>query len=192
IIAHDLGNPLNSLLLSSGYLEKNYHDMAEEEVKEFLHQIYENSDHMSKLLDNLLQWAVSQLGKLEMKREILDLNRLAEDTILLMEPYAREKNIRLMSDIGENTSAQADKRMVETILRNLVANAVKYSNNGGEVHISSEHSGHFLEISVFDTGVGIPTEKLDNLFAPGVHQSTRGTAGERGLGLGLVLCKEFV
>ncbi|UCH92455.1 MAG: tetratricopeptide repeat-containing sensor histidine kinase [Candidatus Aminicenantes bacterium] len=192
IIAHDLGNPLNSILLSSGYLEKKYQTMAEEEVKEFLHQIYEYTDHLAKLLDNLLQWAVSQLGKLEVEPETLDLNQLTEDTIELMEPSAREKHIHLVSQMNENTFAWADKRMVETIMRNLVSNAVKYSYQEGDVNISSQLNGDFREVSVADTGVGIPADKLNSLFDTYAHNSTRGTAGERGIGLGLVLCKELV
>lgn len=192
IIAHDLESPLNGLLLSSGYLEKNYNAMGEKKVKELLHHIYENTHHMATLLDNLLQWAVSQLGKLEVDPETLDLKRLTQDTIELMGPPAREKNIRLLSFINEKTLARADKRMVETILRNLVSNAVKYTGPGGDVHISSKSGGNFLEVTVSDTGVGIPAGKLNTLFNLGVHNSTRGTAGERGVGLGLVLCKEFV
>ncbi len=192
IIAHDLGSPLNSILLSSGFLEKKYQTLEEEEVKDLLHQIYENTDHIAKLLDNLLKWAVSQLGKLEVEMETLDLNQLTEDTIELMMSSAREKSIRLVSRINKNTLAHADKRMVETILRNLVSNAVKYTKNGGEVRILSKSDKNFLEVTVVDSGVGISTDKLNNLFDLGVHNSTRGTAGEKGIGLGLVLCKELV
>lgn len=192
IIAHDLGSPLNSILLSSGFLEKKYQTLEEEEVKELLHQIYENTDHIAKLLDNLLKWAVSQLGKLEVEMETLDLSQLTEDTIELMMSSAREKSIRLVSRINKNTLAHADKRMVETILRNLLSNAVKYTDNGGEVRILSKSDRHFLEVTVADSGVGIPTNKLNSLFDLGVHNSTRGTAGEKGIGLGLVLCKELV
>jgi signal transduction histidine kinase len=192
IIAHDLESPLNGLLLSTGYLEKKYHTLEEQDIKGFHHQIYENASHMAKLLDNLLQWAASQLGKLEVEPEIFDLNPLTGDTITLIDPSARDKNIRLMSHINENTLAWADKRMVETVMRNLVSNAVKYSNTGGEVHITSTAREKFLEVAVADNGVGIPGEKLESLFDPSIHNSTRGTAGERGIGLGLVLCKEFV
>jgi len=192
IISHDLASPLNGLLLSSGYLEKKYNTMEEKQVKEFLHQIYENTHQMARLLDNLLQWAMSQLGKLEVNLEILELSRLTEDTLRLIEPAAAEKNIRLFSHINENTRVWADKQMVETILRNLVSNAVKFSRAGGKVNISSDSNGNFLEVTVSDTGVGIPADKLNTLFNPGVRASTRGTAGERGIGLGLVLCKEFV
>jgi signal transduction histidine kinase len=192
IIAHDLGSPLNSILLSSGFLEKKYQTLEEEEVRDLLHQIYENTDHMAKLLDNLLKWAVSQLGKLEVELETLDLSQLTEDTIELMMSTAREKNIHLVSHINKNTLAHADKRMVETILRNLLSNAIKYTENGGEVHVFSKNDENFLEIAVADSGVGIPTDKLNSLFDLGVHNSTRGTAGEKGTGLGLVLCKEFV
>ena len=192
IIAHDLGSPLNSILLSSGFLEKRYQTLEEEEVKELLHQIYENTDHIAKLLDNLLKWAVSQLGKLEVEMETLDLSQLTGETIELMMSSAREKNLHLVSHINKNTLVRADKRMVETILRNLVSNAVKYSKNGGKVHIFSQSHQDFLEVAVADSGVGIPPDKLNSLFDLGVHNSTRGTAGEKGIGLGLVLCKEFV
>ena len=192
IIAHDLESPLNGLLLSTGYLEKKYLTMGKDEIKGFHHQIYENASHMAKLLDNLLQWAVSQLGKLEVEPEIFDLSPLTSDTITLLDPSARGKNIRLTSHINENTMAWADKRMVETVMRNLVSNAVKYSNTGGEVHITSRCREAFLEIAVTDNGVGIAGDKLETLFDPSIHNSTRGTAGEKGIGLGLVLCKEFV
>jgi signal transduction histidine kinase len=192
IIAHDLESPLNGLLLSSAYLEKNYDAMKEEEIKDSLHHIHENTSYMARLLENLLVWAVSQLGKLEVEPETLDLQRLTEETIELMISSAREKNIRLMSHINENTLVCADKRMVETIMRNLVTNAVKYSSSGGKVDISSRPNGNFIEIAVSDTGVGIPANTLDTLFQLGNHNSTRGTAGERGVGLGMFLCKEFV
>jgi signal transduction histidine kinase len=192
IIAHDLESPLNGLILSSSYLEKNVRALKENDLKEFHHQIYENASQMSKMLDNLLQWAVSQLGKLEVEPEVLDLYSLSNDTIALMEPAAAEKNIRLVSHVKGNTLVWADKRMVETIMRNLLSNAVKYSYQKGEVHISSTSGGHFVEVTVADNGTGIPPDKLETLFAPHVHRSADGTAGERGIGLGLVLCKEFV
>lgn len=192
IIAHDLQSPLNGLLLSSAYLEKNYDAMKEEEIKDSLHHIHENTSHMARLLENLLVWAVAQLEKLEVEPETLDLHRLTEDTIELITSSAREKNIRLMSHINENTLVRADKRMVETIMRNLVSNAVKYSTSEGKVDISSRPSGNFIEVAVSDTGVGIPANKLDTLFQLGNHNSARGTAGERGIGLGMFLCKEFV
>jgi len=147
---------------------------------------------MSKMLDNLLHWAVSQLGRMEVNPETIDLCGLAEDTINLMESSAKGKNIRLVSQIAVNTLARGDKRMVETIMRNLLSNAVKYSHNGGEVRISSASGNGFREVTVTDTGVGIPEDKLDSLFSPTLQSSTRGTAGEKGIGLGLVLCRELV
>ncbi len=192
IIAHDLESPLNGLLLSSAYLEKNYDAMKEEEIKDSLHHIHENTTHMAKLLENLLVWAVSQLEKLEVEPETLDLHRLTEDTIELIISSARKKNIRLMSHINKNTLVRADKRMVETIMRNLVTNAVKYSTSEGKVDISTRPNGNFIEVAVSDTGVGIPPNKLDTLFQLGNQNSARGTAGERGVGLGMFLCKEFV
>jgi signal transduction histidine kinase len=192
IIAHDLESPLNGLILCSRYLEKNGRVLPENVISEFHHQIYENANRMSKLLENLLHWAVSQRGKLEVEPEVLDLNQLSEDAIMLLESSAVEKDIQLVSHVHENSLVWADKRMVETIMRNLVSNAVKYTGKKGEVHIFSRNRGGFLEVEVADTGIGIPEEKMETLFDLNLQKSAAGTAGEKGIGLGLILCKEFV
>jgi signal transduction histidine kinase len=192
IIAHDLGSPLNSLLLSTAFLEEKFPDMSKEEVKDFLHQINDNAGFMSNLLDNLLNWSVSQLGKMEFTPVTMDIHTAAEETLKLMESTAREKHVRLVSRILPGTGVHADKRMVEAVMRNLVSNAVKFSHAGGEVLVSSRQTGNFLEIAIDDNGIGIPPEKLHTLFKLDSAAGARGTAGERGTGLGLILCKELV
>lgn len=192
IIAHDLGSPLNSLLLSTAFLEEKFANMSTGEVKDFLHQINDNAAFMSNLLDNLLHWSVSQLGKMEFSPEAMDMFDTARDTLRLMEPTAREKQIDMVSHIQPGTGVYADKRMVDAVMRNLVSNAVKFSNDGGKVEISCTANGQFLEIEVKDNGVGIPPDTQDSLFKLSHTSAARGTAGERGTGLGLVLCKELV
>jgi len=192
IIAHDLESPLSGLILSTGYLEKKYHTLDQIEIKDFHHRIYENASQMAKLLDNLLHWAASQLGNIKVAPEVIDLYDLTNDSLQLMENIARDKKIRLVSHIQKNTLAWGDKQMVEIIMRNLVSNAIKYSNSNNEVQITSTSCRNFLEVTVADNGPGIPEEKQKTLFDPYINNSTAGTAGEKGIGLGLVLCKEFV
>lgn len=192
IIAHDLGSPLNSLLLSTAFLEEKFPEMSKEEVKDFLHQINDNASFMSALLENLLHWSVSQLGKMEFSPEAMDIHDTARDTLRLLEPTAREKQVDMVCNIPPGTGVYADKRMVDAVMRNLVSNAVKFTNGGGKVEISCTINDSFLEIKVRDNGVGIPTDVKDTLFTLSHASGTRGTAGERGTGLGLVLCKELV
>lgn len=192
IIAHDLGSPLNSLLLSAGHLKRHYRSLAEQDLQDFIHNIYKQTRDMSDLLENLLQWAMLQIGKIEQNSETVDIRLLSEETVEQIKYTAQKKKIRLTSHIVENTTAWVDKHMVKAVLRNLLSNAVKYSYAGGEVKISSKDSGDRIEITVSDDGVGMNREKAVHLFTEEIHESSRGTSNEKGTGLGLMLCKEFV
>jgi signal transduction histidine kinase len=192
IIAHDLGSPLNSLLLSSAHLENHFQSLEEQDRKEFIHNIYRQTRDMSDLLENLLQWATVQIGKIQQNRETMDIRLVAEETLRQIMYTAQKKKIHLSSHIRENTLARADKHMMKTVMRNLVSNAVKYTHPGGEVKITSKNAGNRVEITVSDNGVGMDKEKAERLFLQDIIESTRGTANEKGTGLGLALCKEFV
>jgi signal transduction histidine kinase len=192
IIAHDLGSPLNSLLLSAGHLKSHYRSLAEQDLQEFIHNIYKQTRDMSDLLENLLQWAMLQIGKIEQNSETVDIRLMTKETVEQIRYTAQKKKIHLISHIAENTTAWVDKHMVKAVLRNLLSNAIKYSYAGGEVKISSKQSGDRIEITVSDDGVGMNPEKVEHLFTEEIHESTRGTSNEKGTGLGLVLCKEFV
>jgi signal transduction histidine kinase len=192
IIAHDLGSPLNSLLLSALHLENHFQSLGEEELEEFINNIYKQTRDMSDLLENLLQWAMVQIGKIKQNPEVVDLCLLTEETLEQIEYSAQKKKIHLASHIIENTFAWADKNMMKAVIRNLLSNAVKYTHLGGEVKITSTDAGNQIEITVSDNGVGIAIEKAESLFTEEIHESTRGTANEKGTGLGLMLCKEFV
>jgi signal transduction histidine kinase len=192
IIAHDLGSPLNSLLLSAGHLKNHFQSLDEQNRSEFIHNIYRQTRDMSELLENLLQWAMVQIGKMEKNPEIVDIRLLTEETLKQVKYTAQKKKIHVSSSIMENTAAWADKQMVKAITRNLLSNAVKYTHPGGEVKVTSKDAGNRIEITVSDNGVGLDKEKAERLFTEEIHESTRGTANERGTGLGLMLCKEFV
>jgi signal transduction histidine kinase len=133
-----------------------------------------------------------QIGKIEQNPETVDLNQLTEETLEQVKYTAQKKKIQVSASIMENTVARADKQMMKAVMRNLLANAVKYTHPGGEVKITSMDTGNRVEITVSDNGVGMDTEKAERLFTEEVHESTRGTANEKGTGLGLILCKEFV
>lgn len=192
IIAHDLGSPLNSLLLSSGHLSRHYQSLPGEDVEEFIQDIYRQTRGLSDLLENLLQWAMVQTGKLNRNPESVDIRLLTHETVEQIKYSVQKKKIRLNASILENSMAWADKHMMKAVIRNLLSNAVKYTHTGGEIFITSKDNGDSIEITVSDNGVGMDEEKVRRLFKEELNQSTRGTENEKGTGLGLTLCKEFV
>ena len=192
IIAHDLGNPLNSLLLNSGHLHRNLTLLSHQDIEESIHNIYRQTQGLTTLLENLLQWAMVQTGKIERCPESFNVGELVDETIRLSKYIAYKKEIGLISYIPEDTAAWADKYMMKTVVRNLISNALKYTRPGGEVVVSSREDGQWVEITVSDNGIGIDEEKRRILFSDEIQKSTLGTSDEKGTGLGLVLCKEFV
>ncbi len=194
IIAHDLRDPLQFLLLSADSLYNDYDSFDETKRKDYIHRFHNNSQQLSALLENLLTWARSQSGSIEIKPGEIDIGALAAETIDLLKGNAQQKDIALSSLIGTGIFAFADKDMIRTVLRNLISNAVKFTPRGGEVKVNASTStkGDRLEISVTDTGVGINEQDITGLFRIDVKKSTRGTDNEKGTGLGLILCKEFV
>lgn len=139
-----------------------------------------------------MEWAHSQTGRRQGQPQQVHLNTLVTESIELLENSANKKQITLHAEIPENLCAFADKNMLKTVIRNLVSNAIKYTESGGEINIETKNSGEWIEIAISDTGVGIKEQYLRDLFRINVHRSTEGTAGEKGFGLGLILCKEFV
>lgn len=191
IIAHDLGNPLNSILLSSGHLQRNSHLLEKQDRDEFIQDIYRQTQALADLLENLLQWARVQTGKISKQVETIDLKLITDETLDLLQYSAQKKNIQIVSKV-KNVLAWADKHMLKVVIRNLVGNALKYTHPGGEVVISTLDKDDQIEVTVADNGVGMPADKAQLLFSEEIHESTRGTANEKGTGLGLTLCKEFV
>lgn len=192
IIAHDLKSPFLSLMGYSEILSNEYDSLTEEEKKESISSIFRLSNNSYKLLENLLQWSRMQIGKIEFIPEPFNLLYELTPALLLLSQTAKNKNITIQNDIGRKTFVTADKNMINTIVRNLVSNAIKFCNKGGKIIISSKDLENFVEISVIDNGVGIDVSQIKDLFNIDKNMSTKGTANESGTGLGLLLCKEMV
>ncbi len=192
IIGHDLKNPINFLMGMSQILSESENGADEAQMREFVRDTYSVSSNVLALLDNLLCWARSQTGELKPAPEIFDLQELVRHQIMICNKNAEQKEIRLKNDVPRDFSVYMDMDMAETMIRNLLSNAVKFTDKGGEIRIFAAEAGDLAEVSVADTGVGIPPEHHEKLFSLQEEKWGPGTAGEQGTGLGLILCKEFV
>jgi two-component system, sensor histidine kinase and response regulator len=192
IIAHDLKSPLNSLLGFSSILSERAKEKKYDECERIADIIHQSSTRAVTLLSNLLSWAQTQVGNIEFQPEFFNFAELAEQVENYMKDAAQLKNIVIVNKLPPAVHVYADKEMMASVLRNLLTNAVKFTHPGGTVTISSRQSGNELTLSVSDTGVGIPANKMKELFQIGRTNSTYGTSKESGTGLGLILCREFV
>ncbi len=192
IIAHDLRNPFHAIIGFSELLTKEYHSMNDQQKIGLLELINVSSEGAFNLLENLLQWARTQTDKIKYSPENIDISEVINATLGLLSITAEKKHIKLVNDLQPKSMVYADKNMINTVIRNLVSNAVKFTKNGGEVRISATDKGGSLEIHVSDTGIGMNKESLGKLFRIDTYHSTTGTAGETGTGLGLIICREFV
>ncbi|WP_436514931.1 ATP-binding protein [Ekhidna sp. To15] len=194
IISHDLRGPVNTLnglvTVSQMYLVEGKGD----QVKVMVDKMSESVDRLTKLLDTLLNWALQQRGHFPYVPERLDLGEMMKDVVEMFRDNATSKSIELEFESDDAYHLMADKNTTSTILRNLVNNAIKFTNAGGHVRVKATSDAYrqFCTIVVSDDGVGIPKEKLKGLFNLDETISTKGTLGETGLGLGLQLVYEFV
>lgn len=192
IIAHDLKNPFNSILGFSDLLAEQVSNKNYEGIEEYSSIIQNSSQRVMDLLMNLLEWSRSQTGRMEYNPEFVELHTLINQARELMEDAAHQKSITIELQIPRNFRAIADKAMISTTLRNLISNAVKFTNPGGLITISVGQEEEELIVSIADNGVGIKKELIDKLFKVEGSNSTEGTQKEKGTGLGLILCKEFI
>jgi len=192
ILAHDLRNPLSGVQTVAELLAGRYEELSEAERRKFAGMLRDGADQSLALMNSLLLWVRAQTGRIPWEPERIDLALASEEAILQLRAVAERKKVRLECAVPHGTQAYADGNMVATVLRNLIANALKFTPSGGLVRVRSESSNGHLATSVTDTGVGIDAEDLDKLFRIDAHLSKRGTEGEAGNGLGLILCREFV
>ena len=190
IIGHDLRSPVNSLkgLLSLLTSET----ISQEEFVIFSSKLKHGVEHLHFTLNNLLEWANNQMRGIEADPENYDIHQLAMENILLLEEFATEKNIQLINLIPKETMIFADKDQIRLVLRNLISNAVKFTPENGSISITSLKNNDKIEVSVTDNGIGMSKENLGKLFKNTSHFSSHGTSGEKGTGLGLLLCKEMI
>jgi signal transduction histidine kinase/uncharacterized protein HemY len=192
IIAHDLKNPFSALIGFSKTMITEFEHFQKEQIKEFLQSVYKSSENTYNLLENLLEWARSQTGKLQWNPVKVELGEVANYTIDLLKRNATNKNIELQNEMNGKTFVFTDKNILYTVFRNLISNAIKFTPEGGVVSIGSREVNNFIEVRVADTGIGIAEEDIKKLFRIDVHFSRSGTGNEQGTGLGLILCKEFI
>lgn len=191
IIAHDLRSSFTGVLSFANFL--NHLDDLEEETRgKLIHQFQDHAENLFALLDNLLNWSKVQRKTIVFQPEVTRLKTLVERNIKLLKSHAGQKHITLADRVQENLFVEADINMLDTVIRNLLTNAVKFTRPGGSVQISAHSDEGTVTVSVSDTGIGIPREKLPDLFRIDVRTQRSGTADEQGTGLGLILCKEFI
>ena len=192
IIAHDLKNPFNSIIGLSEMLKDEISTGDLSTMESYAKQINDSAVQTLRLLENLLEWANSQTGKIGFNPTIINLSTLFNEEFGVLNEMATGKNIKINSSFPENLTIIADKNMIKTILRNLISNAIKFTQNDGNVEVMAKIDQENVEFSVSDTGIGMTEENLAKLFRIDSNLSTRGTQNEKGTGLGLFLCKEFV
>ncbi|KPL21479.1 MAG: hypothetical protein AMS23_09270 [Bacteroides sp. SM1_62] len=192
IIGHDLRNPLNALLGFSELISGNSRDYTSEEIQRYSKIINEAAKNIHLLIENLLEWSRSQSGNIDYNPEQTELMPMVREIFKVFEIHADKKGVTLVSEIPQDIVVTADRNLLSTILRNLINNAVKFTPNGGQVRIFCEQNDSEITISIEDTGIGMSEKQLDNLFRLDSNVTMPGTSEEKGTGLGLILCKEFV
>jgi signal transduction histidine kinase len=192
IIAHDLKGPLNSMTSFSDLLLSHTSSMSPNEIKIVAKDLNQSLKTIYCLMENLFAWARSQTGKIDVNPESFNVSEVLTHSIQLLSNSAQNKGIKINVAKDEHAEVYADKNSVMTILRNLISNAIKFTKPGGLILITVNASKDNAEISVADNGIGMSPEYLRKLFDISVKHHTNGTNNEKGTGLGLVLCKEFV
>jgi PAS domain S-box-containing protein len=192
IIAHDLRSPFQGILGLSEYLLESLDEGSVQEHRILVQNIYNAADNTFKLLNTLLDWARTQTNQVSIHLEEVFLSPVIIDVLNSLSAVAQHKNINLNFYFAADIAVYADKNMLNTILRNLVSNAIKYTKPQGDIEVTVQAQEKYVEIAVIDNGVGMSEDISSQLFASQVNNSTYGTAQEKGTGLGLVICKDFV
>ncbi len=192
IIGHDLKNPFFIISSYSEILNEDFELLPSEERVRIINTIGETSKFAHRLLENLLSWARSQTGRMEYIPTALELKKIVNNSLELLNSQAQKKGITLSAEVSASFMVHADKNMLDTVLRNLVANAIKFTNPEGFVKINAVDIDEFVKIIVSDSGIGLTESDLSKLFRIDVNNTEIGSSKEKGTGLGLILCKEFV
>ncbi len=192
IISHDLKNPIGAFKNSLDLANSIFDDFTREELKELIDELSKSSNSLYEMLDDLLNWSRSKQGIIRFEPITVNLYMLTDKVLYFVREHSKQKDILLEINIDENLEILSDVYLLHTVLRNLLSNSVKFTNSGGKITISYEDSNKFHNIIIKDSGVGIEKVKLDKLFKIEENSSSIGTAGEKGTGLGMILCKEYI
>lgn len=189
IISHDLRSPINALAGLLDLLDKGA--VSQDEFPKHIHELKTRFNHTRTLLNNLLDWTLLQMDKLNLQPSRIDLKKITDENIQMLEGV-QTKHIKLLNQIPTDSIAFADANTTNLVIRNLMMNAIKFTNDGGEIIITGQDKGREWIVCVKDNGIGIAPDVMKILFDKTAPYTTRGTANEKGTGLGLILCKEFV
>lgn len=192
IISHDLRGPLSGLMQLLEILADEFSSLEEQEKFRLISEAATSAKGTYNLMENLLEWSRIQSGKMEYQPERINLIQLINDVTSIYNQNIKIKQIILETSVQKDIAVFTDKKMIETVLRNLISNAIKFTYPKGSISLASEKNDDFVIVKIRDTGVGISDEELPNLFRLDVSHSTKGTENESGTGLGLILCKELV
>lgn len=196
IVSHDLRSPFAGILTMTDILQNHAEEFSKEELIDMLKSLNNSAQQTYKFIEDLLEWSRSQMGRIQMHIEKEDLSSIIAGTLLTLQQQADLKEITIENNVPIGTYAMFDNNMMATIIRNLISNAIKFTHNGGKITLKSEilekNGQNFIRLSISDTGVGMNETQLANLFSIDKVQSTPGTAKEKGTGLGLIICKDFI
>ncbi|MBI9039657.1 MAG: HAMP domain-containing histidine kinase [Bacteroidales bacterium] len=176
----------------SDLLYTNYQELSDNQKFEIISTIKKSATFTYELLENLLQWSLSQSGRIKFSPKKTNLENIVSANFSLLTENAKKKELRLISYINNDVFIFADEDMISLVVRNLISNAIKFSNHGGEIKINADIKDRIITVSVEDKGIGMSQEDLNKLFRIDVNTTSIGKPNEKGTGLGLILCKEFV
>jgi PAS domain S-box-containing protein len=193
ILAHDLRGPINGILALIEMVSEDFDEISREELRKMVVGMNTSASGVKRLLDNLLEWASMQQGKIDFQPSLISVATAVDSNVNISLNQAKLKNIEIVYDIDSNQFVFADTHMLDSILRNLISNAIKFTPKNGQITISSKiNIDNFVEISIHDNGIGMGSSILNSLFISNEKNNRKGTNGEASAGLGLILCKDFV
>jgi len=192
IIAHDLKNPFNTIIGFSDLLNTEFDSLSPEERKLAIENTHKSALSAFSLLEKLLSWARMQTGAFQMEVTPVEISGLIDEVVNLVQPSAFLKKQNLITDVPSNIKINADRNMMLAVFRNILSNAIKFTPREGTIKVSATVKGENVELVVRDSGVGIPESELGKLFNIDEQYKTTGTSGEKGTGLGLLLCREYL
>jgi signal transduction histidine kinase len=192
IISHDLKSPFQGIMGMAELLNEDYALLEESEKQESLYLMDKSIKNVYALIEDLLEWARLQSGKMEFEPTNVDLKDVILKAISIAQITANNKNIVIKNEINSNSNVFVDKNMITTVIRNLLANAIKFSKECSEIIITSKNVDDKALLSITDSGIGMNENTINKLFKIDEHYTSIGTNGEKGTGLGLILCKELI